>query len=246
MRNYLLALVTVATTLVLAACGSDSSSNNSSYPYGCTSYVNGQCLGPNGQVIVPQTQLRFGVTNCSDQQVYQTGRCADEPGYFQVTNASVYRDFLEKALGACTNSNSMGWADCSNWWPGKFDISVMANTNVSPNQYCSDKGLTVPSTMSVYARAAFVNNRAFQYGGSLNLGASYNYNNGATFNNATVSVINDCKGFEIRQQYGRYLLQIVIREGKLSNNQLNYELSWGSNGTGNQAYVFAKGTMYRY
>jgi hypothetical protein len=246
MRNYLLALMTLAATLVLAACGSDSGSSNNTYPYGCTTYVNGQCLGPNGQIITPQTQIRFGVTNCSDQQILQTGRCADAPGYFQVSNVSVYRDFLEKALGTCTNSNSGGWADCSNWWPGKFDIAITANTNVSPNQYCSAKGLTVPSTMSVYAKAGYVNYSAIQYGYSLNLGGSYSYNNGATFSNATVNVINDCKGFEIRQIYGRYLLQIIVKEGNLSTGQLNYQLAWGSNGTGNTPYVFATGTMYRY
>ena len=244
MRNYLLALVSVAATFVLAACGSDSSSSNSSYPYGCVSYVNGQCLGPNGQIITPPTQVRFGVTNCSIEQLMQTGRCADEPGFFQVTNASVYQDFLEKGLGACTTKYSSGWYDCKNWWPGKFDISVIANTNVSPNQYCSDKGLTVPSTMSINLKAAYIGSGGFQYGATLGLG--YPYNNGATFSNATVGVINDCKGFEIRQTYGRYRLQIIFREGKLSNNQLNYELAWGSDGTGNTPYVFAKGTMYRY
>ena len=240
MRNYLLALMTVAATLVLSACGSDSSSNNNPYPYGCTSYVNGQCIGPNGQVITPQTQLRFGVTNCN----YATGSCTDAPGYFQVTDKRVYQDFLEKALGACTNSYSTGWADCKNWWPGKFELAITANANVPANQYCSDKGLTVPSTMSVYAKAAYVASSIFQYGGSLGLG--WPYNNGATFSNAAVNVINDCKGFEIRQIYGRYLLQITIKEGKLSNGQLNYTLSWGSNGTGNVSSIFAQGTMYRY
>lgn len=244
MRNYLLVLMSVATTLILAACGSDSGSSNSSYPYGCTSYVNGQCLGPNGQIITPQTQLRFGVTNCSTQQLLQTGRCADEPGYFQVTNKSVYQDFLEKGLGTCSNSYSFGAADCKNWWPGKFDISVIANTNVSPNQYCSDKGLTVPSTMSINLKAQIVQNGIFYGGGSL--GVNSPYNNGATFNNAVVSVINDCKGFEIRQTYGKYLLQIIVKEGKLSNGQLSYQLAWGSNGTGNTPYIFATGTMYRY
>jgi hypothetical protein len=242
MRNYLLALMSLATALVLAACGSDGggSSTVGNYPYGCSSYVNGQCLGPGGQIITPQTQLRFGVTNCN----YATGGCSDAPGYFQVTNASVYQDFLEKGLGACTNSYSTGWADCKNWWPGKFEIAVTANTNVQPNQFCSDKGLTVPSTMSVYVKAAYIASSIFQYGGSMGMG--YPYNNGATFQNAAVSVINDCKGFEIRQTYGRYLLQIIVKEGNLSTGQLNYQLAWGSNGTGNTPYVFATGTMYRF
>jgi hypothetical protein len=244
MRNYLLAIMTLAATLVLAACGSDGGSGNTQYPYGCASYVNGQCLGPNGQIITPPQQLRFGVTNCSDQQRLQTGRCADAPGYLQVTNKNVYKDILEKGLGTCSKSYALGSADCKNLLPGKFDITVMANNNVAANQFCSDKGLTVPSTISINLKAQIIQNGIFYGGGSL--GITSTYNNGMTFDSAVVSVINDCKGFEIRQTYGKYLLQILVKEGNLSQGQLNYQLAWGSNGTGNTPYVFATGTMYRF
>lgn len=238
MRTYLTALMTLAATLVLAACGSDSSSTNN-VPYGCSSYINGQCLGPNGQVITPPQQLRFGVTNCN---VYTS--CSDAPGYFQVTNKSVYQDFLEKGLGTCSNNYAFGAADCKNWWPGKFDIWVMANANSAPNQYCSAKGLTIPSTMTINLKASYIQTGGFYGGGSLGINSPYN--NGATFSNAVVSVINDCKGFEIRQTYGKYLLQIIVKEGNLGSGQFSYQLAWGSNGTNNTPYVFATGNMYRY
>lgn len=234
MKKFIAVFLTVASVFWLAACGSDSGSNNTGVYPNCQ---NGQCVYPGGTIV--NQNSRWGVSNCS---VAGYG-CTDAPGYFQVSDIAAYRDFLEKGLGACTLQNSSGWNDCKNWWPGKFEFSITANLNVAANQYCSAKGLTIPSTMTVYARAAYVAQSVFQYGATLGLG--WPYNNGATFNNATVNVINDCKGFEIRQTYGRYILQIIIKEGNLSQNQLQYQLAWGSNDI-NPARVFATGTIYRY
>ncbi|MFS4459456.1 lipoprotein [Bdellovibrio sp. HCB2-146] len=235
MKKFIATLLTVASVFWLAACGSDSGSSNNVGVY--PNCQNGQCVYPGGTIV--NQNSRWGVTNCS----YPTYGCDNAPGYFQVSDVAAYQDFLEKGLGVCTFKYSTGWSDCKNWWPGKFEFAIIANLNVAANQYCSTKGLTVPSTMTVYAKAAYVANSAWQYGGSLGLG--WPYNNGATFSGSTVNVINDCKGFEVRQNYGRYMLQIIIKEGNLSQNQLQYQLAWGSNSI-NPARVFATGTIYKY
>ncbi len=241
MKNLILTFIAVYSAFVVVACGNDRSGGGVVILPGCVApnYLDGsgQCVTSNG-TIVP-TQTRYGVSNCQ----YANTSCRNSPNYFEVVNTAVYQDFLEKGLGACSNRLSTGWSDCKNWWPGKFEISLTAATNVAANQYCSAQGLTLPASASLYVKAAYVAQGAFQYGGSVFGG--FPFNNGLT-HEATVNVINDCKGFEVRKTMNRNLLQVLVRNGNLTGNTITYELAWGSSDTGTVAKVFARGVMYRY
>lgn len=243
MKKLLIALIVVSAAFILNACGKDNKNSNpivGSCPAGYT--WNGSVCVDQFGTGVDMTTARFGISNCNG---YSCGDVSE----FRVTNANVYQDFLEKGLGVCQNQNAGGnnHLDCKNWWPGKYEISLTATNWNNPGQYCyNSTGLSISPTMKLYNRAGYVQSSIFQYGYNLQLGYGYQFNNGAVFD-AKASVINDCKGFEVRQNYGRWTLQVIVRQGKLTDSSLNFELAWGSRDTPNQAgTVFATGTMYRY
>lgn len=241
MKKLLVAFIAVSAALVLNACGKDNKNSNpvvGSCPAGYT-WNGSVCVDQYGAG-VDMTTARFGITNCT---TYPCGNVAE----FRITNMNVYADFLEKGMGVCSVERTSGNQDCKNWWPGKFEISLTATNWNNPGQYCyNSTGLTISPTMKLYTRAAYVpQNMYFDYGAGF-FNTMYPRNNGGVFD-ATASVINDCKGFEVRQHFNRWLLQVIVRQGKLTDSSINFELAWGSRDTPNQAgTVFATGTMYRY
>ena len=230
------------TTSMIIACGKDNSNNpplvnnNPNAIYGCTNgtyYNGGYCHNPNGQ----QVGVYNGINFVTDNYYYRN---------FSIKDGTAYKNFLKTAMGVCDRTQSTGGIyDCSSWVSGYIQIVFQAQTAQTNN---------VQISFSAYPYS----NQNYYYGYQLPsmsefflgiIGFPVFDSAGAVRNplalNMTVSVINQNKGFEARG-YGdlytlgnRSLIQVVIPNGKIEDQQFDYELAF-------EGVVFATGRFTRY
>ena len=158
-----------------------------------------------------------------------------------ITNTTVFRAFLKKAMSVCdAGQSNYGTADCSSWINGGFDIVFQVPTLNA-------------STMRITFRAWPQQNPYFTYTGSFPsagqlLAAMFGfpvfsrvgvYRNPLTLD-FTVNPINNSQGFEGRG-YGdvytlanRSLIQVQVANGKFENITFNHQIAF-------EGQIFATG-----
>lgn len=150
-----------------------------------------------------------------------------------ITNTSVFREFLKKAMSVCdAGQTNYGTSDCSAWINGGFDIVFQV-----PN--------LTSTTMRITFRAWPQQSPYYTYSGSFPsagqlLASMFGFpvfsRTGAYRNPLTldmvVSPINNSQGFEARG-YGdayttanRSLIQVQVATGKYENTTFNHQISF--------------------
>lgn len=241
-RYITLGISTFGLSMLLIACG-ENKQTSATNPYatnnGCpvgTVYTNGFCYNQSG------TQWGLGTTGSlnfvSNNVNYKNA---------QITNSTVYRDFLKKALQVCDQASSSGGIyDCSSWSVGQFQLNV---------QIANAQATELRATFSAYPST----NSYYWYGYSLPSASDFFYGmmgfpvytatiitlNPLPIDKMVVSIINDSKGFEARA-YGdvrtvanRSLIQLQVLEGKLDQSAFDYQVGF-------EGKIFAKGRLQRY
>ncbi len=224
----------------------------------CSGYINSVydpsrnvCVDPNTGSIIGNAILPHSLSFYS--QAWDGNQFSMFPqyiyGYAQyvpqrnmtITNTSVFRDFLKKAMSVCdAGQSNYGTADCSAWINGGFDIVFQVPT-LNAN------------TMRITFRSWPQQNPYFTYTGSFPsagqlLAAMFGfpvfsrvgiYRNPLTLD-FTVNPINNSKGFEGRG-YGdvytlanRSLIQVQVATGKFENTSFTHQIAF-------EGQVFATG-----
>lgn len=245
-RLIFLGLSTFGLAMFLTSCGENKSSNitatnpqaiNNGCPTG-TYYSNGFCYNQNGQQWNGyQNGYVSSLNYVSDNFKYKS---------FNVTNSSVYRDFLKKAMGVCDQNHSTGGIyGCDSWIAGEFQLNIQVPTAQST---------TLRATFAAYPRT----NDYYWYGYSLPSASDFFFGmfgfpvyvaqvivkNPLPLEKMVVSIINDSKGFEARsfgdpQTAGnRSLIQLQVFNGKLEQPAFDYQLSF-------EGQVFATGRLQK-
>lgn len=233
-------------TSYLIACGNNKSTsdqainpyaNNNGCPNG-TYYSGGFCYNSNGQQWNGYSNgYTSSINFISDNFSYRD---------VTITNGTVYRSFIKKAMGTCERqSNSGGVYSCDSWVTGQFQLTV---------QVTNTQTQTLRATFAAYPST----NGYSWYGYSLPSASEFfygmfgfpvYYDVGYVKNplplDMTVSVINNSAGFEARS-YGDYntaanrsLIQLQVFSGKLEDSAFDYQLGF-------EGQVFAKGRLRRY
>lgn len=233
MKKLFTTLALIALTATLGACGKNSTSKggNTVNPNQCPSghYWNGTVC-----------QTGTGPGNIYNRSTFADGSTTFEMynyqfnGDLRITDSGGYAAFLKDAMGICDRNiwgYSSGLAKCSTWTAGKLYLSFNMGPDLQP-----------AVTLTAYPPDSYANyyiNIGIDAGG-----AAYNpliLSSGNTYN-----IINNNQGFEIRANgawgtnAGRYLIQIIVRQGTIADKTVAYELAY-KNGTMNR--IFARGTM---
>lgn len=241
-RYITLGLSAFSLSVVLIACG-ENKQTTAANPYatnnGCpvgTVYTNGFCYNQTG------TQWGYngstGLNFVSNNVNYNNAK---------ITNTSVYRSFLKKALQVCDQAHSSGGIyDCGSWATGQFQLNV---------QTVSAQSTELRATFSAYPTT----NSYYWYGYSLPSATDFFYGmlgfpvytaaivtlNPLPIDKMVVSLINESKGFEARA-YGdartvanRSLIQLQVLEGKLDQSAFDYQVGF-------EGQIFVKGRLQRY
>lgn len=220
MKKIIFTVAGFLTSVLVVACGSDSSDNNVNPNIACpqgSAFQNGYCVGVNGGII-------------------HTGAVGFQSENYRARNmqtSSGLSTFLGEAMGLCNRAHSNGGpANCSNWNGSAFDLMVQAPT-------------TQTNTLQATFRASLRPNPGFNYSYSLPsagqiagamLGFPVPGNPSAYLPklqlNMAVSVTNNYQGFEARG-YGDYytkanrsLIQLQVPQGKLEDGYFTYRLAY--------------------
>lgn len=239
-RYIILGLSAFGLSVLLIACG-ENKQTTAANPYatnnGCpagTYYINGFCQSQTGT----QWSAGTGVNLVSNNVNYNNAK---------ITNSSVYRDFLKKALQVCDQAHSSGGIyDCSAWSSGQFQLNVQA---------VNAQATELRATFSAYPTT----NSYYWYGYSLPSASDFFYGllgfpvytaaivtlNPLPIDKMVISLINESKGFEARA-YGdartvanRSLIQLQVLEGKLEQQAFDYQVGF-------EGKIFVKGRLQRY
>lgn len=230
--NYLkLAFVvsSIATSLMLTGCGSSKSSSTSN---------NAGVYGPNANGYYGNLYANFS----------EAGYLGDNFAWnnIRITDTANFKNFVKKVHGVCDQAyNSGGIYSCDAWANAYFRVIYQASgtTNQArimfmtyPQSYTNGYwyGYQLPSWDQFFmGMMGFPIPQAY--------GAT---RNPIALDMQSISLINSSKGFEART-YGaqdtlanKSLIQFMVREGKVLDNDLTYELFF-------EGKSVASGTLYR-
>lgn len=225
-KLFLFALAIVSSTMIVACDkGSSGSSNNDNVGYypTCVRYQNGVCYDGNGNVINGNPQVSFYDYNYYAGDGWGTGSLT-------ITNQSVYMQFLENVMGVCNQWTYVtGSYDCSNWTNSFVTLSLKAPSTTS-------------STADIAVRLDY---NGTVWGGYAGTKKAIYGQNPMVIGQGAVSVINNYQGFDVRKTVYLGLVQFIVKQGKLNDGSMAYELAYGNKNTGSQVQVFATGILTR-
>ncbi|MNJ99914.1 hypothetical protein D3C87_176950 [compost metagenome] len=225
MRKLLMLAATLLSTAALVACDKGNSDNNGNMPNYCVApnyYQNGVCVNPNGGVV--SQNATFYDANYNMGGSYGSGN-------LRITNAGVYKEFLERSLGVCNRATwSYGIAGCDAWASGYLLMKLQAS-NINTNQ--------VTLAFQAWPQTGVING-----GINIGVGTGIPYQNPLTLNNSVLSVVNNYQGFEVRRSINLGLIQVIVANGKLQDGSINFQLAYGNSAT-KTGQVFATGTLTR-
>ncbi len=241
MKKLMVSLIAVYASFVLTACPDGGGGGGNMIPSCPATHVfdstQNACIPINGSgIVVPGN----GVAQYYDyNRTFQGSQYGVQTynGDMQIVNSGAYKTFLKEAMAVCDRTIA-GWSwgenKCDHWVSGSFQITMQVNSNLRPR--ISFKAYPAPSF--------------FQFFGSLGIdNGTMPYNPLTLANDTTFSLINNSQGFEVRS-YGSWtnggglrLIQIQVKQGKLNDGYLNYELFYPYNG---QPTKVAVGKMKRY
>lgn len=230
--------ITSLTALLILGCGNSGFNAGGGTPV-CPAGTTYDPASNTCFVVDPGVVQNTGPANFYDfnQLFYYSGYGAvqTQSGDMTITNTGAYSAFLKEAMAVCDRGTwgNSGLAACSGWTSGSFQLQVSIDTNLKPVV-----SFTAQPRLDLF-------NTYFSIGFNSG-GQAFNPLNLTSGN--TLSLINQSKGMEIRAN-GSYmnggglrLIQIIIREGTLADDTLNYELFYPYN---NVATQFATGKLKR-
>lgn len=226
---------------LIVACGKNNSDNpQPQVTYSCPAgsyYASGYCYNSTGQQLGSVAGLNF----ISDNYQYRN---------LSISNSGVFKNFLVKAMGVCDRATTSGGSSggiyaCDSWINGYFQAAIQTPATQSTSlavqfssyPYVSSNywyGYQLPSVSQFFL--GLVGFPTLDIAGAMRNPLPLNM---------TVSVINQNKGFEARG-YGdlytysnRSLIQVVVMNGKLEDQQFDYQIAF-------EGQVFATGRFVRY
>lgn len=252
MKHAIWIFLATYTAVMVVACSKSSDSGGSSAAIvntGCpagTTFINGACYNAQGQAVNGS-----GVAYKADNF---------RVGGVNISNSSVFTRFLGEALAICDQgAYNAGLAACSTFASGYVQV-IFQSVNTANN--------TARITVEVQPRAMnygyyYVSTPTWGQAGTcgitmlLGMGCwmaptanQMQYSRNPLSLDLVVSLINNSKGFEARNSAGAYgtlsglkWIQLMVTNGKLGDNTLNYQLFYDGQAGGPTPML--SGTMSR-
>ena len=233
MKKYITyAAFLFAVSTALMACDQNKGSDAATpVPSTCVApnYINasGVCVNANGIVIGGS-----GPATYVDSKGYMSINGGWSMGSMQITDTAAYKEFLKTAMAVCdrfSNSNR-GYYSYDSYTNGTLSIQVQV------------AALTAnAATLQISAQQGYYDSYFSSYVG---VQTPLPVQNPIYLPNSPLSVINNYAGFDIRRTVNLNHVQLIVRNGKLGDATLVYELAYGSQAI-NPTRVFATGTLTR-